>query len=104
MLDWIIPLQLDAEAAKIIQAALRDQGIDLRFGRRVESVVRDGERVRYVELEDGTQLGADLVVVAAGVRANMELAQAQGSRRGGHATCLRSLFTRVALKEPDAII
>ena len=46
--------------------ATRVRGGEVRFGSRVVSVTRHGERVTGVTLDDGTSLGADLVVNAAG--------------------------------------
>lgn len=104
MLGWIVPQQFDAAAAEIFQAALHAQGIRLLFGRTVHSVLRQTPSaapstggqgrvppstskqggVTGVLLDDGTELPAGLVVVATGVRPNVELARAAGlnTRRG----------------------
>ena len=90
MLRWIVPLQFDAEAAKIFHAVLRAEGVEMLFGRKaqritkVTSVTRRGGAVKSVTLDDGTRLPADFVVVATGVQANTALARAAGiaTRRG----------------------
>lgn len=84
MLRWIIPLQFDAEAAPIFESALQAQGIEMMFGRSARAIMRGKEKVESVLLDNGTCLPADFVVVAAGVRANVELARTAGlaTRRG----------------------
>jgi 3-phenylpropionate/trans-cinnamate dioxygenase ferredoxin reductase component len=55
-------------------------GSDIRFGARVARLLgRDG-RVAGAQLEDGTQVAADLVVVAVGADARDELARQAGLR------------------------
>lgn len=84
MLQWIIPLQFDAEVAPVFESALRDQGIQMLFGRSAREIIRRDGRIESVQLDDGTQVPADFVIVATGVRANLELARAAGiaTRRG----------------------
>jgi glycine/D-amino acid oxidase-like deaminating enzyme len=49
----------------LVEAA-RNLGVDVRFNAPVVEVLKDGERVVGVRLEDGTSIGTDLVVNAAG--------------------------------------
>ena len=59
----------------------RKNGIDIRTGVRIASI--DGEtKVTGVTLADKEQFPADLVVVSAGVRANISLAQKAGLETG----------------------
>ncbi|MDQ7850576.1 MAG: FAD-dependent oxidoreductase [Armatimonadota bacterium] len=78
MLPWIVPQQLDAPAAEIVQAALQAQGIEMIFGRTVRALCRQEGRLRGVVLDDGTELAAGLVVIATGVRANADIARTAG--------------------------
>jgi NAD(P)H-nitrite reductase large subunit len=82
MLAWIVPQQLDAAAAAIFEAALEAHGIRMLFGRTARSIVRRDGRVTGVVLDDGTELAADLVFVATGVRPNVDLARAAGLATG----------------------
>jgi nitrite reductase (NADH) large subunit len=71
--------QLDATAAGLLQASLEARGI--RFHLAAKTVAIEGEeRVSAVRLEDGTRLASDLVVMAVGIRPNIELARAAGVR------------------------
>jgi len=57
----------------------RDKGVDIRLNVRAAGIAGD-ERVRSVETSQGGELPADVVLIAAGARANDELAAAAGIR------------------------
>ena len=72
---------LDPEMATPVHKALRDGGIDLRLGAAVTAIGAD-----TVTLSDGTELPADVVVAAIGVRPDTALATDAGltvGERGG---------------------
>jgi nitrite reductase (NADH) large subunit len=79
--DWLMDRQLDATAARMLQAALEARGIRFVLGARTEAMVGD-RRVQGVRLGSGEILPADLVVVTAGVRPRIELARACGLHCG----------------------
>src|SRR4030095_10648946 len=56
---------------------LEAKGLHFRLEAQTEAIVGD-ERVRSVRLKSGEGLAADLVVMAVGIRPNVELAQAAG--------------------------
>ncbi|MGD9874203.1 MAG: FAD-dependent oxidoreductase [Kiritimatiellia bacterium] len=60
--------------------ALKEQGVELFTGRRVESLDLEGGCVRAVRLDDGQTLKANFVVMAAGVFPDTRLAEASGIR------------------------
>lgn len=69
--------QLDEEAAEWFRQIVKKQGIGIRTGAQAASI--DGtEHVTGVTLSEGEQFPADLVVVSAGVRANIEPAREAG--------------------------
>jgi len=53
-------------------------GVDLREGVALRRLLADGDRVCGAELEDGSRIEADAVLVGIGVLPNVELAQAAG--------------------------
>jgi rubredoxin-NAD+ reductase len=64
-------------AGRHVEQALRQAGVDWRFGRAVQAV--DGEQGSYrLSLSDGSTLAADVVVSAVGLRPRTALAQAAG--------------------------
>jgi len=73
--------QLDAPASALLQMALEAKGIRFLLDAHTSEIVGDTtaeKRVRAVRLKDGRDIPADLVVMAAGVRPNMALAQQAG--------------------------
>ena len=79
VMPWLMERQLDEEAANLLRGALEARGIAFRLSARTTDLVpgRDG-RVGAVALADGTHLPAELVVMAVGIRPNIELAQQAG--------------------------
>jgi nitrite reductase (NADH) large subunit len=77
--SWLMERQLDETAAALLKRALEARGIQFRLSAQTLSFLpgRDG-RVGAVQLADGTHLPAELVVMAVGIRPNIELAQKAG--------------------------
>lgn len=65
--------QLDSLAARILQQQLEKLGLRIFVQTQVTRILGEG-RVQAVELQDGTRLDADLVVISCGIRPNVELA------------------------------
>jgi NAD(P) transhydrogenase len=57
---------LDRELADEFIHDLRDRGVTLKFGCKVNSAYTDGHSRCVIETEDGRELGADMVLFAAG--------------------------------------
>ena len=55
----------------------RNRGVDIRVGARL-AAIEGGAKVSQVKLSDGTELPADLVLLAVGARPNDDLAAAAG--------------------------
>lgn len=76
MADRILPLQLDAKAASRYQARFEEKGIEIVTGARANKVLAAANNfVKGLELADGQIIAGELIVVATGVRPNMELIQ-----------------------------
>ncbi|MFN8643129.1 MAG: FAD-dependent oxidoreductase [Candidatus Binatia bacterium] len=76
---------LDAEMAATVQAHLRQAGVALHLGDGLAGFAADGDRLVALT-EGGARLGADLVILSIGVRAETVLAVAAGlplGERGG---------------------
>lgn len=80
-LDQIMPLTLDVEGAAVVQRRLRERGVDLHLGDGATAVANWNGR-KVVTLESGSVVEADLVIVATGVRPNVDLAQGSGIQMG----------------------
>jgi ferredoxin-nitrate reductase len=79
--DRLMAAQLDDLGAGMLKRALRRLGIEVLVGRRIEAVTGEG-KPEAVVLDDGEQLPADLVVVAAGIEPDVQLANAAGLEVG----------------------
>jgi len=79
LMDRLMERQLDASAAWLLRKHLEAQGISLRLSAPTEAILgqRTG-RVRAVRLKDGEEIPAQLVVMAAGIQPNTQLARAAG--------------------------
>jgi nitrite reductase (NADH) large subunit len=75
--DSLMNQQLDKPAATLLRDALEDRGLHFMLSASTSEIVGAG-RVEAVRFKDGTELAADLVVMAAGVRPNIGLAQDAG--------------------------
>jgi nitrite reductase (NADH) large subunit len=69
--------QLDPPAAELLRAALERKGLRILLNRQT-AVIHGTERVESVSFADGEHIPADLVVMAAGVRPNVDLARSAG--------------------------
>jgi nitrite reductase [NAD(P)H] large subunit len=69
--------QLDATASEKLITALESKGITIRTGTVTEHF-NGSQHVESVQLNDGTIIPADLVVIAVGIRPNIGLAQSIG--------------------------
>ena len=76
---WLLVRQLDRVGGEIIQSTLEEKGLKFHTGVSVSEII--GEKsVRAVKIEGGPQLEASTVLVSAGIRANVEIAQSAGCR------------------------
>jgi nitrite reductase (NADH) large subunit len=66
--------QLDRTAAELLKRSMEDQGLEFKMGAATGAILGE-ERVDAVRFTDGSELPADLVVMAVGIKPNIELAQ-----------------------------
>jgi nitrite reductase (NADH) large subunit len=94
LLDTLMERQLDRPAAQLLKASLEDKGLSFRMQAQTAEILGD-ERASGVRFADGSELPADLVVMAVGIRPEMELAQ----RAGIH--CERGIVVNDTLQTYD---
>ena len=75
--DTLMNQQLDKPAAQLLQRALEDKGLKFMLNAQTAEIVGT-DRVTAVRFKDGSEIPADLVVMTAGVRPNIELAKSAG--------------------------
>lgn len=83
IMPWLMERQLDDTAGKLLQKSLESRGLKFMIGASTQALIGDqdggkGGRVMAVQFKDGTEVPADLVVMAAGIRPNTELAEKIG--------------------------
>jgi nitrite reductase (NADH) large subunit len=77
LMDSLMERQLDTAAASMLKETLQERGLQFQMGTQTEAILGD-DRVQKVRFKDGTEIPADLVVMAVGIRPNIELAQQAG--------------------------
>ena len=79
IMPWLMERQLDETAVKLLQKSLQDRGLHFRIGAQTAALLGNEQgRVCAVQFKDGSEIPADLVVMAAGIRPNTELAEKAG--------------------------
>lgn len=73
----LLPAQLDDEGGEMLLKQIEAQDIRIILNAATASIAGNGS-VMGVELEDGRRLEASLVLISAGIRSNVELAQEAG--------------------------
>jgi nitrite reductase (NADH) large subunit len=79
----LMEVQLDRPAGALLRRAIERMGVSVHLERRTTAVLGSG-RVEGLAFADGSSLACDMVVVAAGIRPNAQLARDAGLtvRRG----------------------
>jgi len=76
---WLMERQLDDVAGRLLQKSLEQRGLQFRIGAQTQALIGgDDGRVKAVRFKDGSEVAADLVVMAVGIRPNTELAEQAG--------------------------
>jgi nitrite reductase (NADH) large subunit len=74
--DTLMERQLDEVAGKLLQKSLEERGLQFLMGAQTQELVGGpAGRVTSIKFKDGTEVPADLVVMAVGIRPNVALAQ-----------------------------
>ncbi len=75
VMPWLMERQLDDVAGKLLQTSLESRGLKFLMGAQTQALIGDkAGRVMAIQFKDGTEVPADLVVMAAGIRPNTTLA------------------------------
>ncbi len=95
--EWLLERQLDPMAAGLLQQSLEAKGLQFRLSTQTSELLANdaGTRVAAVRCQDGSEIPADLVVMAAGIRPNTSLAEAAGL------ACQRGILVNDTLQTYD---
>lgn len=76
MAPHLMAVQLDGAGGAVLGKAIADLGVTAHCGVATEAILADEEgKVRGLRFKDGTELACDMVVISAGIRANIEVAK-----------------------------
>ncbi|MBK7280325.1 nitrite reductase large subunit NirB [Candidatus Aalborgicola defluviihabitans] len=76
VMPTLMERQLDATAGKMLEKSLQERGMQFLIGAQTQELVGGADgRVTAVKFKDGSQVPADLVVMAVGIRPNTALAE-----------------------------
>jgi nitrite reductase (NADH) large subunit len=83
LMPWLMERQLDETAAGLLRRSLESRGLTFKVGTQTQALIGDkydgaGGRVMAVRFGDGSEIPADLVVMAAGIKPNVDLARRIG--------------------------
>ncbi|PPU11927.1 nitrite reductase large subunit [Xanthomonas arboricola] len=93
---WLLERQLDPVAGNLLQQALRARGLEFRLSTATSAVLGNAHgEVIGVKFADGSEIPADLVVMAAGIRPNTRLAEEAGIH------CARGIVVNDSLQSFD---
>ena len=74
--EWLLDRQLDPTAGQMLQKALQERGMAFLMQAQTEALLGNAAgRVQAVRFNDGSEIPADLVVMAVGIRPNTALAE-----------------------------
>lgn len=77
LMEDLMERQLDHQAAGMLKAELERQGIKFKMGAQTTELLGDS-RVSGLRFADGTELEAEFVVMAVGIKPNVAVAKASG--------------------------
>ncbi len=97
LVDSLLERQLDPAAAALLKQSLEQRGMNFKMPAQTEAILGT-DHVTGVRFADGTEMDATLVVMAVGIRPNIELAKAAGVH------CERGIIVSDTMQTYDARI
>ncbi|MFQ5427930.1 MAG: nitrite reductase large subunit NirB [Thermodesulfobacteriota bacterium] len=77
LMDRLMESQLDEKSAALLREDLEEKGLKILLGRKTAEITGNG-KVKGLQFDDGGRLETDIVVMSAGIRPNMGLAEEAG--------------------------
>lgn len=74
---YLLPRQLDAQGAEVLQSLLEAQGLEIVTGGKTEEILGDG-RANGVRLQDRRMVAGEMVIFSTGIRSEVGLARTAG--------------------------
>ncbi|MFC5476526.1 nitrite reductase large subunit NirB [Paraherbaspirillum soli] len=93
---WLMERQLDPVAGKMLQKSLEQRGLQFVLEKNTEALIGDeNNHVKAIRFTDGSELPAQLVVMAVGIRPNTALAES------AHLYCNRGIVVSDTMQTYD---
>ena len=77
-MDRVLPLAFDEDISEIVNEKLVSNGLNIKTGKKVQGIIGKNGKVDGVELEDGSILKADAVILSIGYKPNTGIASEAG--------------------------
>jgi NAD(P)H-dependent nitrite reductase large subunit len=77
LMEHLMEVQLDASAGTMLKHSMEELGVKVHLNKCTTAILGNG-RVTGLQFRDGSKLDCDLVVISAGIRPNVKLAEAAG--------------------------
>jgi NAD(P)H-nitrite reductase large subunit len=74
----VLPRMLDGGAARLVESWLAARNVQVHTGTSVNAIQQDDDGTKSIRLGNGTVLNADIVIVATGIRPNLDLVDGTG--------------------------
>jgi len=97
MAPWLMSVQLDEAGGRVLGQTIESMGITVRTGANTKEIAGH-THVTGVKFADGTEIAADMVVISAGIRPNIDLAKECGI------TCDRAIVVDDQLRTNDPAV
>ena len=78
MAPTVMAINLDSHAAEVYQKRFEEKGVKFLLGRKVMNTQGSAETISALELDDGTVVPCDMVIVAVGVRPAIAFLEGSG--------------------------
>jgi NADPH-dependent 2,4-dienoyl-CoA reductase/sulfur reductase-like enzyme len=88
MADHILPTMLDKSMAKTVEKELKDNGVEIILGERVEEILGTNGQVNGIKTNAKREINSDFIVLGTGVRPNSEIGRDAGVELG-HANAIK---------------
>ncbi len=74
----VLPRMLDSGAARVVESWLAARNVQVHTGTSVDTIQQADDGSKSVRMGNGTTLNADIVILATGIRPNLELVSGTG--------------------------
>lgn len=75
--NYLLSRQLDEEGGNLLRALIEEMGVDIMTNSEIDEIEGD-QQVEKIKLKNGRELDAQMVVISAGVRPNLEIVKDAG--------------------------